>query len=395
MGLERVRAALSVLGHPEQRYPALHVAGTNGKGSTCAFAASCLAQRYRVGLYTSPHLTRVNERIKINGVDISDELLGQRVAEVRTRLTGVELTYFEFGTAVAFWHFAQEGVQLAVLETGLGGRLDATTACLPKVTAITPISFDHQAYLGTTLSSIAGEKAGIATPGVPLVLSRQPPEAQAVFESLSSVETLVEDIDFHGELQRDGFSYRGLDLRLQGVQLPLRGGHQAQNASVALACLELLGRDGFPLRDEHLRRGLEGTQWPGRLEEFSGTPPVVLDGAHNPAGVQVLLQALDAVYPNQPVHLVFGVFADKDAEPMLRALLPRVETVILTPLEHPRGRPPEEYLALASTLNSRVEVAPDAGTALAQARQFAQGGGVVLVAGSLFLVGQVRAALVR
>ena len=394
MGLERVQAALVRLGHPERRYPALHVAGTNGKGSTCAFAASCLSQRYRVGLYTSPHLIRVNERIKINGVDISDEVLGQRVAEVRARLPDADLTYFEFGTIVAFWHFAQEGVAIAVLETGLGGRLDATTACVPKVTAITPISFDHQEYLGHTLTAIATEKAGIAKPGVPLVTSRQPDEAEAVFAALEGVPRMREGVDFEGS-DDHGFTYRGFDLRLAGASLPLHGPHQVQNAVVALACLELLGRDGFPLRDEQIRRGLERTQWPGRLEEFAGTPLVVLDGAHNPGGVEALLRAVNARYAKRPVHLVFGVFADKDAEPMIRALFPRVAAVTLTPIDNPRSRPPEQYLALAQSLNSNVSVAADALSAVAQAKAQTPANGVVLVAGSLFLVGQIRAQLVR
>ncbi len=395
MGLERVQRALAELDHPEREYPALHIAGTNGKGSTCAFAASCLSQRYTTGLYTSPHLIRVNERIKINGADITDEKLGQRVNEVRERVTNAgELTYFEFGTLVAFWHFAREGVDIAVLETGLGGRLDATTACVPKVTAITPISFDHQEYLGNTLTLIAREKAGIAKAAVPMVLSKQPAEAQKVFDSLSPIR---EGIDFEGTLTRGSFAYRGLDLRLPGVALPLRGPHQAQNAAVALACLELLGRSGFALRDEHLRRGLERTQWPGRLEEFETRdgPLVVLDGAHNPAGVDSLLTSIAQLYQHRPVHLVFGVFADKDAEPMIRALFPKVSAVTLTPIANPRSRAPSEYLKLAQSLNYRVDVAQDAETAVAQARANTPKSGVVLVAGSLFLVGQVRAALTR
>ena len=250
MGLDRVQLALDTLGNPQRQYPAAHVAGTNGKGSTCAFIASCLAQKYKVGLYTSPHLIRVNERIKINGVDISDEELGRCAAQVRERLPDLDLTYFEFGTVVAFWHFAHERVQIAVMETGLGGRLDATTACVPKVTAITPISFDHQEYLGSTLTAIATEKAGIAKPGVPLVLSKQPPEAAAVFSALTSPsQTFTEGVDFSGAAD---FRYRGMDLRLDGVTLPLKGPHQTQNAAVALACLELLGRDGFALRDEQI-----------------------------------------------------------------------------------------------------------------------------------------------
>ena len=187
MGLERVLQALAQLGHPERKFPALHVAGTNGKGSTCAIAASCLMQKYRTGLYTSPHLIRPNERIQLDGVEIDDDTFGRRIAEVVEILgTDHELTYFEFGTVVAFWHFAQERVDVAVLEVGLGGRLDATTACVPLVTTITAIDFDHMEYLGNTLAAIAGEKAGIIKPGVPVISSAQEAEALEVIERVAS-----------------------------------------------------------------------------------------------------------------------------------------------------------------------------------------------------------------
>jgi dihydrofolate synthase/folylpolyglutamate synthase len=193
MGLERVLVALEKLGNPQRRFPALHVAGTNGKGSTCAIAASCLSTRYHTGLYTSPHLIRPNERIQIDGVEIDDATFGRRIAEVVAVLGEQhELTYFEFGTVVAFWHFAQERVEIAVLETGLGGRLDATTACVPKVTCITPIEFDHQEYLGHTIAAIASEKAGIVKGGVPLISSAQVPEAMAVLEKVAGDRLRIE-----------------------------------------------------------------------------------------------------------------------------------------------------------------------------------------------------------
>ncbi|MFZ5439796.1 MAG: bifunctional folylpolyglutamate synthase/dihydrofolate synthase [Myxococcota bacterium] len=387
MGLERVRDALARLGHPERRFPAVHVAGTNGKGSTCAIAASCLRTRYRTGLYTSPHLIRPNERIQLDGVEIDDETFGRRIAEVVDVLgADHELTYFEFGTIVAFWHFAQERVDVAVIEVGLGGRLDATTACTPQVTCITPIGFDHMEYLGHTLEAIAGEKAGIIKPGVPLVLSRGFP-----ISVTGPSRVLHEGVDFAVSRDAAGLVFRGCGRELGGLRLALKGEHQHQNLALALACVCSLA--DFPLSDDELRRGVAAARWPGRLEEFPGTPLVVLDGAHNPAGVEVLLRALDSEYGGRPIHLVFGVFADKDSAPMMRALFPRVDALHLAPIASPRSKDPRTYEALARSLHPRVQVHPDAETALAVARREAPPDAVVLVAGSLFLVGQLRRQL--
>lgn len=371
MGLERVLAALDRLGHPERAYPAVHVAGTNGKGSTCAFIDSCLRQRYRVGLYTSPHLIAPNERIKIDGRDIDDETFGRRIVEVSQALgPGHELTYFEFGTVVMFHHFAQEKIDVAVIETGLGGRLDATTACAPIVTCITSIDFDHMEYLGDTLEQIAREKAGIFKPGVPKVLSRS---AAALLPGVASVP-----------------------LSAREVPTPLKGPHQRENLQLALTCLDAISAR-FPLSDVEVARGVAQTRWPGRLEEFSapGQPLVVLDGAHNPAGVRALLAALETDYAGREVHLVFGVFADKDSDPMIAALFPRVGTVHLAPIASPRSRDPKSYATAALALNPRAHVHASAEEALSHARATAPKDGLVLVAGSLFLVGQLRRLLVR
>jgi dihydrofolate synthase / folylpolyglutamate synthase len=398
LGLERVEAALEALGHPERRYPALHVAGTNGKGSTCAFASSALhAAGHRVGLYTSPHLVRVNERIRVDGVEISDECFGQRILEVLERHpeAATSLTYFEFGTVVAFWHFAREAVDVAVVEVGLGGRLDATRACQPLVTTITPVSFDHMEYLGHTLDAIAGEKAGILKPGVPLVLSRQEPEALAAIERIAGplgVPMLREGRDFGlvSDPER-GLVYTGPGLSLEGLTLGLRGEHQRQNAAVALASLERLSARGPRVPREALRAGVAGARWPGRLEELGGAPPLLLDGAHNPAGVAVLLDGLRSLYPGRRVHCVFGVVADKDRGPMLRALLPSCTSVHLTPLETPRSLAPERYLEEVRALCANAHAYSSLDAALSGAQALAVSSDVVLCTGSLFLVGSVRA----
>ena len=309
LGLDRVREALQLLKNPQTHYPAVHVAGTNGKGSTCAFAAACLrAQGYRVGLYTSPHLNRVNERIQINGEPIRDGALAEGIERLRAALpTSLDLTYFEFGTLLALHHFAEERVDVAVLETGMGGRLDATTAARAEVTAITPVSFDHQEYLGFTLAAIAAEKAGIIRPNVPVVVGPQEPEALEVIEKAAQaagarVYRIGRDFDFEPE-PAGKYTYRGMRTRVPGLYPGLRGPHQVQNAAVALACLELLEDRGLKISRENARAGLAGTEWPGRLEEFAGSPRVVLDGAHNPQGVETLVKALDALYPLSLIHI--------------------------------------------------------------------------------------------
>lgn len=398
LGLERVRAALEALGHPERRAPVLHVAGTNGKGSTSAFAAAALrAAGHKVGLYTSPHLVRVNERFNVGGEDISSELLGRRVLEVLERYPAAlaePLTYFEFGTVVALWHFAREDVDVAVLEVGLGGRLDATNVAPATVSVVTPVSFDHMEFLGGSLGAIAAEKAAILKPGVPAVVARQEPEALATLESVArrvGAPLLLEGRDFAAEEGAEGLCYRGPRFTLEGLTLSLRGPHQRQNAAVALAALEQLDARGVAVPEAAVRTGLATACWPGRLEEIDRRPAVVLDGAHNPAGVAALLASLRALYPGRRLHCVFGVVADKAWGPMLRALLPHCASVHLTPLETPRSLAPEHYVEEARTLCGDVTACSSLEEALSGARAKAGPDDVVLCTGSLFLVGSVRA----
>jgi dihydrofolate synthase / folylpolyglutamate synthase len=403
MGLDRIAEALKAIGNPEQRYRILHVAGTNGKGSTCAFAASCLvAQGYRVGLYTSPHLVRVNERIQVDGREISDARLGERVVEVLTRYPQAQqvpypLTFFEFSTLVALWHFSLERVDVAVLETGLGGRLDATTAAEPTVTAITPIAFDHMDYLGHSLAAIAREKAGILKPGIPAAISRQAPEAMDVLQQVATdLETplYVEGRDFEiARSDRGRLEYRGMRTSLKDIRLNLRGGHQVQNAAVALASLELLARE-LPVSEGAIRSGLASTQWPGRLEEVASQPELLLDGAHNPLGVEILLAALRELYPGRRIHLVFGVLADKDYHAMIAKLFPKCASASLAPLPSPRSLPPESYCSEARSFCPRTSAYSSVADALKAATANALPEDLVVCTGSLFLVGAVRELVV-
>jgi dihydrofolate synthase/folylpolyglutamate synthase len=395
MGLERVVAALSSLGDPQRRFPSVHVAGTNGKGSTCAMLSSCLSTRFRTGFYSSPHLLRFNERIKINGEDIDDETLASRVSEVLARL-GAEhsLTYFEFGTVLAFWHFAQEHVDIAVVETGLGGRLDATVTCQPLVTAITSIGFDHTELLGDTLPQIAQEKAGIVKRRIPVVAARQAPEVLAVLEKAAERAEAVLVVEGRDVTFRDR-TYRGRTLDIEAVDLPLAGAHQLQNAAVALGCLELLRPQGFVLSAAELRAGISKVRWPGRFQILPGEPLLVLDGAHNPSGVDALCTALDARNESRDLGLVFGVFSDKDSDPMMRQLFPRARQLYLASLASPRGLAPKSYEALARQLCSQTAVFETVDEALSTALDAARPESMVLVAGSLHLVAEALATLER
>jgi dihydrofolate synthase/folylpolyglutamate synthase len=272
LGLDRMHEALEELGHPELRLRSVQVGGTNGKGSTCAFLDSVLrAAGHTVGMYTSPHLVRVNERIQVNGLPIDDETLGTRIVEVLLKSpAAMEATYFELGTLVALEHFARQNVEVVVLEVGLGGRLDATTAARPRLTALARVGMDHMEFLGDTLQAIAKEKAAILRKGVPAVVAEQRPEALSVIETCAGwvgAPLLVEGRDF----SLDGLGrYRGPEVSLDGLALGLHGGHQHHNAAVAVTCAHVLERQGVAVGAEAIRTGLQRTRWPGRLEQVSG-----------------------------------------------------------------------------------------------------------------------------
>jgi dihydrofolate synthase/folylpolyglutamate synthase len=382
-GLERVERALAALGRPDRGLAVLHVAGTNGKGSTCAMAAAALrAAGHRVGLYTSPHLVRFHERIQVNGEPISDEALSERVERVRSACpwhdrgdSGERLTYFEFATLLGLVHFAEERVDVAVLEVGLGGRLDATNAVTPRVTAVSRIGLDHVQLLGNTLDSIAREKAGIFKRGVPAVVARaQDPEALRALRE---------------EAVTRGAPFSVADADWSGP-VALRGPHQRDNAALAAAALHLLDGEGVRVGEEHIGRGIAEARWPGRLEEVGG---MVLDGAHNPDGAAALATALPVLYPGRPVELVFGVLTDKDHGGMVRILGPAARRMHLVAPNSPRARPPAEYRDLAARHCAEVDVHESCSAAMACAREGSRDGAVVCVAGSLYLVGEARSLL--
>jgi len=400
LGLERIRALLGALGHPERACRFLHVAGTNGKGSVCAMVESALREAgYRTGLYISPHLVEPVERIQIGGRPVSEAQFAQAFEEVHAaaedllgrEALGAHPSYFETVTAMAFLLFRELGVELVVLETGLGGRLDATNVVQPELAAITPIDFDHERYLGNSIESIAREKAGILKAGAPAVFARQRPEALRVLEQRAAELgiTVAHTSSWRLvslELDRDGHC-AVIDGRNGTVRLecPLAGEHQVENALTATAILEMLE---VPI--EAIERGIRQTRWPGRLERVAQAPEIVLDGAHNPAGVRALAAHIRRFYAGRPIWIVFGALRDKSLDEIAGLLAPLADRIVLTnPNSH---RAVRAELLEAFFDHPAVEVAPSVEEAVERAAA-APADAAVFITGSLMLVGEARRLL--
>ena len=397
LGLENIRAFLSRLGHPESRFKTVLVAGTNGKGSTASALAGILTQSgYRTGLYTSPHLHSFCERVRIDGEPIPESSITELVAEMQAHVDSIPLTFFEFTTALALRFFAENEVDIAILEVGLGGRLDATNAIKPILSVITPIARDHEQYLGDNLAQIAREKAGIMRAGVPIVSARQEPEAEtALYDVAQTVGTKVvlagREYQFIDHV--DQFDYVGIHATVNGLHPGIPGRHQFGNMATALAAAEMLKPAGFAVSVAAMRAGVERLAWPGRLE-WLGNGSVLLDGAHNGAGASALAAYLAEQNINN-VHWIVGVKADKNSDEILAPVLPHAKAIycVEPPVEE---AVPTEKLRLAGeqaglTAKSFVSIS----AALQQARYAAGEGGVVLVAGSLFLVAAVRELILQ
>jgi len=400
LGLETMTTLLLRLDMPQTRYGTLHIAGTNGKGSTAAMTAAVLqAAGYRVGLYTSPHLVEFRERIRVNG-EMIDELQVARLTEQMQILCHPDLspTFFEYTTAIAFQHFADARVDVAVLEVGLGGRFDATNVVTPIACAVTTISLDHQAYLGTTLSSIAFEKAGIIKPGVPVVLGRLSEEARRTIEEVARerrapVFRLHEDFRTEGATTRQ-FSFRGLGLQYDGLICALEGRHQLDNAACALALLGAAAPHGIPVTAGAAHEGLRMVNWPGRLEVVDHRPTILLDGAHNPAAATVLADHLtrsEHSHQSRPMVLVLGMMRDKDHRGFVEPLKGLVDEVVLTQADLQRSATAQELMASLEGFLPHPHVVPLLSNAMTLARQLATPDGLVCVTGSLMLVGECKA----
>jgi dihydrofolate synthase/folylpolyglutamate synthase len=390
--LERVALALHLLGDPHRQFAAIHIAGTNGKGSVAAMLhAMLVAGGYRAGLYTSPHLLRFTERVRIGDQEIAEDEVVKLAREVRgaTVSRGIELTFFEIVTVMAFLHFARQRVELAVIEVGLGGRLDATNVLDSDVAVITTIGLDHQEFLGDTLSSVAREKAGIIKPGRPVVIGRVPGESRGVLEQAAAEQGaaavwLGRDFAVCG----DGpCRFDGMGCTLPDLTVGLRGAYQRDNAATAIAAALRL-RVRFPLADEAIREGLATVRWPGRLDVVRREPLVLLDGAHNADGMAALARELPAMTAGRRVHVLFAVMRDKRWEPMAQAIGPLAASVTVTTVLPPRGAAPEAVApAFECFCPVRRAATPLEGVA-ALLRSVGSGDAIV-VCGSLFLVGAV------
>ncbi len=418
--LAHMRVLLAALDNPERRFPSVLIAGTNGKGSTASTLASILqAAGVRTALYTSPHLVRINERIRINGADIPDDdfaLLHDLVDRTAERLVEEnELpwhpSFFEMLTAIAFEYFAQKKVEIAVLEVGMGGRLDATNVVEPRLSIITDISLDHQKFLGNTVSEIAREKAGIIRPGKPVIALPQQPQANDVIGNtiLELNARAVSAVPYvppvspasDGYLATDGATpVSRYPLQVLGKQIlvetPLLGRHQLRNVALAIAAAEELGRQGVPVTPESVERGVRQTRWPGRFQIVpakDGSPQYVFDVAHNPAGAWALRSALSSSYEDRRLIFVFGAMRDKAIAEMAEILFPLAETVIVTQAENPRSATPEEIRQAAVRTSSTIEEATDVSQALAHAKALAGAQGIVVVTGSIYVVGEAMRLL--
>jgi dihydrofolate synthase / folylpolyglutamate synthase len=394
-GLERIEGLLEALGRPETRYTLVQVGGTNGKGSIAAMLATILkAAGRRVGLYTSPHLVSFRERIRVDGEAIGEDALVDGVEALGTLVARVDATVFEATTALALDHFAREQVDVAVLEVGLGGRLDATTVGVPAATVLGRIDLDHEAYLGTTLEAIAAEKAAIVRAGVALSAAQAPAVTPVIVERARQVGVplLLEGRDLHVDVLARGrrgqsLACRGVGWAFERLDLPLLGTFQPPNALLAVATAMKLG-----IPEGAIRLGLTRVRWPGRFQVIGDRPTLVLDAAHNPAGARALAASLREMFGSATLTLVLGISRDKDAAAMLAALAPLAHRLILTRAAVPRAADPETLRRLAPPAVPVVQTVASAAGALALATG-PDATEVVCVAGSLFLVGEVLALL--
>jgi dihydrofolate synthase/folylpolyglutamate synthase len=415
--LGRMFDLVASLGNPEKDYPIIHIAGTKGKGSVASMCASVLRSAgYRTGLYTSPHLQDYVERIQIDGQPMAHQELVDLVEELKPVIESIpKITTFEITTALAFTYFKRKQVNAAVIEVGLGGRLDATNVCTPIVSVITSLSYDHTYLLGNTLAEIAGEKAGIIKPGVPVVLAPQKEEARQVIERLSNERnaplvqvgqdylfTLIErSLDGQAlrvwpasvKARQEIFPKSGDTNKIDPTRLtiPLLGFHQVENAATAYTALMIAQTKGLAVSDGAIQKGFIQVAWPGRFELLQRTPPmVVVDSAHNRDSALKLRLALDDYFPGSPVILLFGASEDKDISGMFAELMPRVSQVVATKSIHPRAIDPEKLVEMARQYDRPAKAVSEIERALDVALEIADGEAIVLATGSIFVAAAVR-----
>jgi dihydrofolate synthase/folylpolyglutamate synthase len=384
------------LKNPQNEYGTILIGGTNGKGSIAAMVASVLSHSgFRVGLYTSPHLIDVRERIKVDGRMISPKEMAEWIEEVRKQSTE-NITYFEFLTAVAFLYFRQKYVDVAVIEVGMGGRLDATNVVTPLVSVISNVSLDHEEYLGNHLEDIAWEKGGIIKDGgvcITAVKHRRIREFLKDICRKREAELYIVGGEIRVNVRRNGaFSYNGIRKKYRDLVCPLKGRHQIENAALAIGVIEYMATKGFEVDDAAVFAGIRDVRWEGRLEILQYEPMVLVDGAHNAGGATVLSNALREEFTYRKLILVFGVLKDKDCKTMLKKLLPLADLVIVTGPDTVRALPPEAIMRVAESYQKKIEVVGKSCEALKRALSMADPDDLICVTGSLYLVGEIKQA---
>ena len=410
LGLRNTELLLDALGNPHKNYPAVQIAGTNGKGSTAVVLNSiCNAAGIKTGLYTSPHLISITERIKFNEQEISERDFARAATVVRNAAEGLVNqkrlealpTFFEHVTAIALCAFKEAGIDLAILETGLGGRLDATTVAQADVIAITPIALDHEEYLGRTIESIAAEKAAIIHPGAAVVVAPQLPKAAEVIvrhaihinvqPNLADCDATIERVTDDGRCE---VTFETPHHRYPNILIGLRGRHQIVNVSVAIRLAESLNARGFTIPYSAFKEGIESARHAGRLEFWEGSPSLLFDGAHNPSGTQILREYLDN-FIKDPVTLVFGAMRDKNLDEMATHLFPIAQQLVLTRPDNPRSATLDLLLQVAKRVidSEKINSASSVREAIAIAKSITPANGIICFAGSLYLIGEAQSVL--
>ena len=396
LGLETIQHILSELNHPHEKYETIHVAGTNGKGSVCAILANILQiQGFRVGLYTSPHLIHFNERIVVNGTPIDNDQVVDLYQKVKSvQKPDRELTFFEYTTAMAFCAFADQKVDIAIIETGMGGRLDATNVLKPRLSIITNVGLEHQAYLGKKIENIAFEKAGIIKPCVPVITDVQNKVAFEVISDIARqksapVYQLGKEIKVR--MRKDGFSYAGFKLEWLRLNCALSGYHQIRNAGMALCAYELIADKKANWKT--VSEGLTTVKWPGRMEIISQEPFIILDGAHNVMAVKHLAKYLKSILKGRSLILIISVLDDKPYESMLNKIIKLASTVVVTQAKIDRSIDPAILCDFIKEKLQDVRIIPNVSDAYFETVRNADASDIICVTGSLYVVGEAKAAI--
>ena len=392
-GLSKTSNLLKSLSNPQNGQKYIHIAGTNGKGSVAAICASIFIEAgLRVGVYSSPHLVRFTERFRINNNEITQEKVIALIDELKNVIDKSEPpTFFEAATAMAIAYFAREKTDIAIMETGMGGRLDATNVISPILCVITNISMEHQFYLGSRLSDIAGEKGGIIKNGVDVITGAAQPGVLNVFKSICEKKRaplLQVGKDIRYRLTDSGFHYYGIKHRLNRLELGLKGHFQGRNAAIALAVVEVLKEKGVEISNNDIREGLKNVSWPGRMHVLGRRPDILLDGAHNPAAIRVLSASIKTDFKYKRLILVLGVMEDKEIGQILKGIVPLSDYVIYTRPVYPRAADPEDLMAEAAFLKKPGEAIHCLTDALDRAMEIAGPKDLIVVCGSLFTVGE-------